>query len=194
MIILVTRFDEVIKTIASHPVVAVLSIEHPDVAEGMSGYAPRLTDDIIAQKILTFWDAEITVNRGPDMAQVEEGLLFALEHATKGDVIIHCKAGRSRSTALALGVLSALHPHESEGLLIDRLLAIRKEAAPNIIVVDFVDKLTGRGGKLLQAVKDHAGLTAARALAEKDRQRAFDRDPELAYKLFPEKFPPGSPK
>lgn len=192
MIILVTRYDEVVKMVSERPVAAVLSIEHPGVTPDATGYAPRLQNT--PQKILTFWDAEVPVANGPDMTQVEEGIAFAMEHAAKGDIIIHCKAGRSRSTALALGVLSAMYPHDDEQSLINQLLDIRPQAAPNIIVVEFVDVLTGRNGKLLQAVLQHEGLTAARARTEKDRQRALERNPELAYKLFPEKFPNGPPE
>ncbi len=185
--LIITRFDEVKSTIEKQYVAAVLSIEHPAVVADDTGYAPRLENT--PQKILCFWDAETPVANGPDIAQVKAGLDFALEHIVRGPVLIHCHAGKARSAALALGVLSHIHPDWDENKLIDTLLAIRPIAAPNIIVVDMVDQLTGRNGKLLDAVKNHPVLKEQREKAERGRQYWIDKNPEVARKMFPEKFP-----
>src|SRR3954463_15443362 len=137
--IIICRADELEETVKSAKPAAVLSIEHPDATLG-KGAAPRLTDGT-PQKILTFWDSEHPVTDGPDIEQIEQGVAFVMEKITKGDVIIHCHAGKSRSTAVALGVLAQLHPHMDEKALIDKLLQIRPQAAPNILVVEMVDKL-----------------------------------------------------
>jgi predicted protein tyrosine phosphatase len=175
--LIICRADEVEGKVAASKPAAVLSIEHPGVKQGEKGYAPRLTDGT-PQLLLTFWDVEMEIKDGPDLAQVEQGLAFAMEHIRKGDVIIHCHAGKARSTGLALGVLSQLYPRENEEALLKRLLAIRPEAAPNIAVVEMVDRLTGRGGKLLQAVKDHPQITAARAEADIGREHWRKNNPE----------------
>jgi predicted protein tyrosine phosphatase len=179
--ITICRADELVDKVAALKPAAVLSIEHPGVIEGGPGYTPRLKDGT-PQMILTFWDSETPVKQGPDRAQIKQGLEFVLKHIQEGDVIIHCHSGKARSTALALGVLAALHPEETEEELINTLLAIRPTAAPNIIVVGIVDELTGRHGKLLQAVKDNAQMTAARDEAEGNRAAWRARHPE--------KFPP----
>ena len=192
MNLIVCRADELLQKTAALKPAAVLSIEHPGTTEG-HGAAPRLTDGT-PQMILSFWDAEQAVAAGPDLAQVEQGLAFVMEHIKQGDVIIHCNRGKSRSTAMALGVLALLNPHMDESKLIDKLLAIRPEAAPNIIVVAMVDQLTGRGGKLLQAVHDSAPLTAARVQAEASRKRWFEKNPEAYRNMFPENpLPPSTP-
>jgi len=177
--ITICRADELVEKVAQIKPAAVLSIEHPGVTPGEKGHAPRLTNGT-PQLVLTFWDTEIKqVPQGPDLEQVERGLAFIMEHVTKGsDVIIHCHAGKSRSVAIALGVLSALHPHEDETALIKKLLAIRPEAAPNIIIVEMIDKLTGRNGKLLKAVNDNARLTAARKQADIGRAKWREENPE----------------
>lgn len=185
--IIVSRADEVGRIMKEKKIVAVLSIEHPDVKAGERGYAPRVTG--VPQKILTFWDSEQVVHRGPDIAQVEQGLAFVMENISKGGVIIHCQAGKARSAAMALGVLSILHPYEDEKALVERLLKIRPQSAPNIIVVEMVDRLTGRQGKLLQAVKDHPVLAAQRDAVEKGRQAWLARDPAAYRRMNPEKFP-----
>lgn len=177
--IVICRADEAAATAARLKPAAVLSIEHPEVREGERGRAPRLERP--PQLILSFWDSEAPVASGPDRAQVEKGLAFVMEHITQGGVIIHCNAGIARSAGLALGVLALLNPHKDEKTLVEELLRLRPVAAPNILVVEMVDELTGRGGRLLQAVRDHAAISAARKQAEEKRH--------LWAKLNPEKIP-----
>ncbi|HYD16855.1 MAG TPA: hypothetical protein VEF76_00075 [Patescibacteria group bacterium] len=200
--IIICRANEVLKRVeaqalAGEPVAAVLSIEHPGAALDKNGSAPRLPahgHKDIAQKILVFWDSEQVVKDGPDLAQVKEGLEFILEHAHTGPVIIHCHAGKARSTAMALGAFAVLHSEKPENELIDMLLAIRPQAAPNILVVEMVDQLAGRGGRLLQAVLDHPVLSAQRAQAESNRRDMMRERPEWFARMSPEKaVPPETP-
>ena len=170
--IIICRADEVVANVAKLKPVAVLSIEHPEAKPEQTGSAPRLTDGT-PQMILNFFDYPFENGPGgPDIEQVEQGLAFIMDSLAKakgGNVIIHCALGKSRSVGMALGVLSQLYPRESEAALIKRLVAIRPEAAPNILVVEMVDKLTGRKGKLLQAVLDDPKITAARETAAASR-------------------------
>lgn len=204
--IVITRADEMVATLhrasndnAADQIIAVLSIEHPGVAPGEKGAAPRLADtphQTVPQKILSFWDAEQKVHQGPDLAQVEAGLAFVMEHLQKSDegtVLIHCHAGKSRSVALALGALSLLHPEKGEREILDILLDIRPIAAPNIIMVEMLDTLTGRGGKLLQAVLDHPVIAQQRRVTEENRQSLLRERPEMLQKMHPEKFFPPKP-
>ena len=185
--IIICRADELVVKVAKVKPAAVLSIEHPGVTPKEPGYAPRLTCGT-PQMILTFWDTEMeNIPGGPDAEQVEQGMAFIMQHITKGhDVIIHCHAGKARSVAIALGILSQIHPHKDEAALVKQLIEIRPEAAPNIIVVGMVDEMTGRNGKLLQAVKDHPQLSATRANAELLREEWRKKNPEK----FPLDRPP----
>lgn len=163
---------------------AVLSIEGPLTNPGEEGYAPRIHDLAfrgrflhVPQKILTFWDYEIDVSDGhpipntPDIVQVGEGMLYAARHAKTGGVLIHCAAGKSRSTGVALGALALLHPQKKESELVAELLRIRPVAAPNILVVEHADAVANRGGRLVDAVLAHPGMERAREKAEISRQR-----------------------
>ena len=190
--LIICRADELLQKTAERKPAAVLSIEHPDATAGQ-GAAPRLTDGT-AQLILSFWDSELPVAGGPDIEQVEQGLAFVMEHIAEGDVIIHCNAGKARSTALALGVLALLNPHSSEKELVDKLLVLRPEAAPNTIVTGMVDELTGRNGRLLQAVQDNPTITTARAQAKAGRTRWLENNPDAYKKMYPEKSPPAGPR
>jgi len=189
--IIICRASEVLKKVTENPVVAVLSIEHPGAALDKGGSAPLVADHghTMPQKVLVFWDSEQPVPGGPDIAQVKAGLEFVMDHIAKGPVIIHCHAGKARSAALALGVLALVHPDKPETELLDMLLAIRPQAAPNILVVEMVDQLTGRGGKLLQATLDHPVISAQRAQAEQNRKDMMEERPEFYKRMFPEKFP-----
>jgi len=205
--IVITRADEMVGTLdtaandnTGAKVVAVLSIEHPGVQPGTKGSAPRLGETPhahVPQMILSFWDSEQVVHQGPDLAQVEAGLVFVMEHLAKnedGAVLIHCHAGKSRSVALALGALSLMHPEKNEMEILDLLLDIRPIAAPNIIMVEMLDTLTGRDGKLLQAVLDHPVIDAQRKKTEQNRQDLLRERPEILQKMHPEKFfPPPKP-
>lgn len=186
--IIICRADPVVKKTAELKPVAVLSIEHPGAQPGDHGAVPRLSDGT-PQKILTFWDSEHPVADGPDVDQVEAGILYTVEHLKKGDVIVHCHAGISRSVAVALGALSMIHPRKNENELIEMILDIRAKAAPNIIVVELADKLTGRNGKLLAAVKAHPQIAYSRKMAERGRRMWLAKNPETFKKMHPEKFP-----
>jgi predicted protein tyrosine phosphatase len=204
--IIITRADEMVGTLDraandnSAEIIAVLSIEHPGVQPGAKGSAPRLDETPhahVPQLILSFWDSEQVVHQGPDLAQVEAGLVFVMEHLAKnedGAVLIHCHAGKSRSVALALGALSLLYPEKPEAEILDILLDIRPIAAPNIIMVEMLDALTGREGRLLQAVLDHPVIDAQRQKTEQNRQDLLRERPEILQKMHPEKFfPPPKP-
>ncbi len=184
----VTRYDEVHETLAANAIIAVLSIEHPGAEAGARGAAPRL--DAPTQLILAFWDVEQASAQGPDIAQVQAGLDFILQHAAQGGVLIHCHAGKSRSTAMALGALALLNPDMSAEELLEKLLAIRPVAAPNILMVEMIDQITGRGGTLLAAVLAHPQIDRQRRETEEARQSFMRSNPETARKIFPEKFGP----
>ena len=174
--LIITRANDVLKTLAERPVAAVLSIEHPGATAG-HGAAPRVEG--APQMILCFWDSEQPVPKGPTEEDVKAGILFVLEHLKKGDVLIHCHAGKSRSVAIALGVLALRHPEKNEKKLMEELLKLRPMAAPNILMVEMADKLAGRGGRLAEAVRQHPQITAQRKAAEMSRQ---------SKKISPEKF------
>lgn len=167
---------------------ALLSIESPHTARGEYGYAPRIHDPAfrgrflhVPQKILTFWDYEIDSHGGhpipntPNAGLVAEGMLYAARHAKTGGVLIHCAAGISRSTGIALGALALLHPEKKESELVADLLRIRPIASPNILVVEHADAIAGRNGRLVEAVLSHPGIENAREKADISRQRHIAR-------------------
>jgi len=172
--IIITRADEVEKTLEARPdIVAVVSIEHPGVKPDEHGYAPRVKK--VPQNIVAIWDTEHPGDDAPPIVLVAEALIFAVQHAKKGPVLIHCQAGKSRSAAIALGVLAALHPERDGATLAEDLLKIRPIAGPNIIMVEILDRLLGRGGELVEAVLTHPTISANRQRNDEGRQAWIER-------------------
>jgi predicted protein tyrosine phosphatase len=88
----------------------------------------------------------------PDGAFVEE-LLAALETIGRdppGRLLIHCHAGRSRSTATALMWLAQREAASAEALAA-RLLAVRSIAWPNSLMLRLADERLGAAGRLVEA-------------------------------------------
>lgn len=142
--------DELEEILASGEYDAVLSIEHPDARDG-SGRAPRLSKP--GQKILSFYDSDEYQRGGPTKELVAEAMEFLDAH--RGDnVIIHCKAGISRSAALALGWIAkemaqnGVSQEEAVEQSIAHIKAIRPIASPNNTVLSMIDTQYDFGGEL----------------------------------------------
>lgn len=71
------------------------------------------------------------------------------------DVLIHCFAGVSRSTAVALIVYAVLLGVGKEEEALAYVLKARPQAEPNPWIVELADEALGRKGKLLQVVETH---------------------------------------
>jgi len=102
-------------------------------------------------------------------AQVAEILTFGERiHAGPTDhLLVHCHAGISRSTAATAILMSQFRPGQETAAFL-RLLELRKHGWPNTRMVEFADRLLGRGGALLQGLQAyrHALLAAKPHLAE----------------------------
>ncbi len=188
--IVICAFNEVEQIVADQRIGAVLSFEHPGVCKGERGHAPRIAH--IPQHIITCWDTEDkSIPQGPEATAISDGLNFALNAVRHSPLLIHCNAGRARSTAMALGVLSALYPQKNEASLIDMLYTIRPIAAPNIIIVEMVDLLTAREGRLHQAILNDDRAEHNRIESERRRIAWIKRNPAMARMMFPEKLTQG---
>ncbi|MDB5591770.1 protein-tyrosine-phosphatase [Enterovirga sp.] len=105
----------------------------------------------------------------PERNHVEQIIAFGEELAEDraeghaGHLLIHCHMGISRSTAAMLMMLRAAYPDETDDDAVQRLVAIRPQAWPNLRMTGFADDLLGRGGELSRAVSRlHARQIAAR--------------------------------
>jgi predicted protein tyrosine phosphatase len=97
-------------------------------------------------------DAEREGIRTPLASDVAQALDFA--RMVRGPLLIHCFAGVSRSTSIALSIIASRLPTGAERQSLDALLAIAPQAVPNLLVVRHADDLLGRSGALLRTVRD----------------------------------------
>lgn len=104
-----------------------------------------------------FDDEEMPDPRRPDIVlprqdHIERVLAFARKFTDEDKVIIHCHAGRCRSTAMALGVFiqAGMKPDAA----IEHLFTIRPKALPNRLVLEHVENVLGIGDILRRRVDD----------------------------------------
>jgi predicted protein tyrosine phosphatase len=178
----ICKASEVVELVKGHerdhlPFAVVISIEHPcdESVSAQHGRAPRLAQEIGAhwadrQIILTCHDIEIAQPGipapSPDLVQM------ALDHFEKWRtnhdvmrVLLHCRSGKARSTALALILLRHHRGPESEGECLEEVLRIQPLAAPNLTIVQHGDAILGCGGALVRVVENDPAVTARRAEA-----------------------------
>lgn len=89
----------------------------------------------------------------PGQAHVENLLEFARSWDRAEPMVVHCFAGISRSTAAAYIIASALVPHRDEVELALQLRHASPSATPNARLVAIADKLLGRDGRMVEAIK-----------------------------------------
>lgn len=106
------------------------------------------------------------------VAPTSSVLKAAVEHAAnleEGDrLLIHCHAGKSRSPAIALGVLVAAGLSPSEALA--RVKELRPFVIPNRLMVRKLDELLEQNGGLTRVVLEHyAALPPEASLPDRGR-------------------------
>ena len=89
----------------------------------------------------------------PDAGHVAQLLEFAAAWNRQGDMVIHCWAGISRSTAAAFIMLCALNPEAPEALVAGLLREASPTAYPNRLMVRLGDAALGRRGRMQEAVE-----------------------------------------
>ena len=98
----------------------------------------------------------------PTREDVERLLVFGrqVSETPEAHLLVHCRAGVSRSTAAAL-ILLQVHPEWPASAALHAVAAIRPRAWPNLLILEFGDALFGRNGEIVAA----AGAIYRRVLA-----------------------------
>ena len=122
----------------------VITIEEPDTED------PFRTD--VPQLVLQFHDIDMTMLDyvEPELEHVQEALAFARE--IDRPLLVHCRAGVSRSTAIALAIAADRLGAGNERQACEWLLWAYPQAQPNKLVVFLADQVLGRGQALIKAL------------------------------------------
>ncbi|MCI9865999.1 tyrosine phosphatase family protein [Rhizobium skierniewicense] len=89
----------------------------------------------------------------PDDVHVQTLIDFAREWDQSAPLLVHCWMGVSRSPAAAIIVALAVQPDEDDAILAARLRTVSPFATPNARIIEIGDRLLGRNGALVSAVK-----------------------------------------
>lgn len=89
----------------------------------------------------------------PNETHVQALIDFAGAWDRKAPLVIHCWAGISRSTAGAYVAACALTPDSDEYRLAALLRERSPSATPNARIVAMADKLLGRNGRMIDAIR-----------------------------------------
>ena len=88
----------------------------------------------------------------PSAEHVDQLLEFLSELDPEDDLLIHCRAGISRSTAAAFIAACFLNPDVPERALALALRRASPAARPNQVMVALADAAMGRDGRMTQAI------------------------------------------
>lgn len=97
-----------------------------------------------------YWHAEAT--------DITNALDFARKHLSS-DLLIHCVAGRCRSTAIAYAVLCERYGPGRELEALQMVLNITPDAVPTKLVVALADEILGRDGAMLSTSENYIANT-----------------------------------
>ena len=89
----------------------------------------------------------------PAEDHVAELLDFVQRWQRRKPIVVHCFAGISRSTAAAFITACAVQPEQDEAAIARAIRMASATAQPNPRLVRFGDKLLGRQGRMVDAVR-----------------------------------------
>jgi predicted protein tyrosine phosphatase len=89
----------------------------------------------------------------PAEEHVSDLIRFVQSWDRRAPLVIHCYAGISRSTAGAFISACALNPGRDEMAIARAIRTSSATAMPNVMLVSHADRILGRGGRMVAAVK-----------------------------------------
>jgi predicted protein tyrosine phosphatase len=121
--------------------------------------------------------------RAPNAEDVVQVLAFGrdLEAERAGHLLVHCHMGVSRSTAAMALILAQARPDRPSAEALAEVRRIRPRAWPNLRMVELGDDLLGRGGTLVDAVRDHYRWAVARRPEIVDEMIGYGREREVRF-------------
>ena len=120
----------------------------------------RVQTDEPKQLILRFDDINQQMDDYviPQISHIKRALDFA-DKIEDGSLLIHCRAGISRSSAIALAVIAKRLGSGKEEEAVNTLEHINPNCRPNKSIVEMTDELLERDGKLYKEVDEKLSFT-----------------------------------
>jgi predicted protein tyrosine phosphatase len=117
----------------------------------------------------------------PDEDHVAGLLEFgrALPSEGRVELLVHCHAGVSRSTAAAILLLAQREPARDPHDIVAEIVRRRPQAWPNLKIIELGDRLLQREGALVEAARRHYRQSAAAHPGLAEQRRAEGRGREV---------------
>lgn len=90
----------------------------------------------------------------PSEDHLDQLIEFGHRWSRETPLAVHCWAGISRSTAAAYILALAINPELDERQLAQELRARAPSATPNALLVALADAKLGRGGRMVEAIRE----------------------------------------
>ena len=123
----------------------------------------RVEDNGPQQLVLRFDDISVPMDGyvEPDESHIHAALAFAYKIAkdTGGSILIHCHAGISRSSAIALAIIAQRLGRGKEKEAVNQLEMINPNCRPNKSLVWMTDEILKRDRKLYDKAYEMVWLT-----------------------------------
>lgn len=87
------------------------------------------------------------------MEDVKGILAFAKSLRNEDSLLVHCRAGISRSTAVTFSIFCSIAGPGKEEKCLEQVLKIRPKAVPNRNIVRLADQLLGRDGAMIEVIE-----------------------------------------
>lgn len=142
--------NDVSEYTSKHDVTHIVSIKDKDTGKSAFFHPHRKVEILKAE----FDDVEDSRPSAPKYDDIQR-ILDWTKNLTDNDVLlVHCEAGISRSTAIALSVLVQHNGKEAINDCVDALIDVRPHAGPNCLIAQFADLILNCKGLLLKAAED----------------------------------------
>jgi predicted protein tyrosine phosphatase len=153
--ITIASLDEV-EMLAGTPFTKIISINDAHLEEE-GGYERRIKMYFPkARAVFSYFDdVDHSTEDGPQENEIGLLLDFSQRFTMADKILIHCRAGVSRSTALAYAVVCQHSQPGQETEAFAYVRQIRPQLFPNGLVVKMADRILKRKGRLLAAAKTH---------------------------------------
>lgn len=151
MTLVVCPLSKVTEMIALHRPGRVISLLDPDWP------FPELGSDYADRHLrLSFHDVNdaVALEIAPSITHVQEVIRFVEDWVGDDALLIHCRAGISRSTAAAFIIACLRNADRSELDIAVALREVSPLARPNLALVRHADREMGRNGRMVQAIKE----------------------------------------